>query len=152
VLARPEECDYLHVAKTTLPETIDALSVWNRAMAQPLPGMGLAFWLRDAISARFGVAPIGGFSGLPRDEVRPGARLDFFLVEEALPERLLLTARDRHLDVMTCLTATPCAAGTEVAITSSVITHNRFGKAYMVPVGPAHRLIVALMLRGLRHR
>lgn len=34
-----------------------------------------------------------------------------------------------------------------LAITASVITHNRFGWAYMLPVGPVHRLIVWAMLR-----
>ncbi len=74
-----------------------------------------------------------------------GERLDFFLVERAEPDLLVLTERDRHLDVMTCLST----AGREVAITSSVITHNLYGRAYMVPVGIAHRLIVRTMLRRL---
>lgn len=89
---------------------------------------------------------IGGFTRQPAETVRAGEMLDFFLVEHAAPDLLVLTERDRHLDVMTCIST----AGTEVAITSSVVTHNRFGRAYMVVVGPAHRLIVWRMLRWLR--
>ena len=115
-------------------------------MAAPLPGMALAFRIRDAVSARFGVAPIGGFSGRPAAAPEVGARLDFFLVEGVAPDQLVLTARDRHLDVMISVDS----QGPELAITASVVTHNRFGRAYMLPVGPAHRLIVWLMLRRLK--
>jgi hypothetical protein len=137
------------VARRHVCAPLDAVGAWNAVMARPLPGMALAFRLRDAISTRFGVAAIGGFSGASRPRVAVGDRLDFFLVEEVCPERLLLSARDRHLDVLTCITATPDGAGTEVTITSSVVTHNRFGRLYMVPVAPAHRLIVFLMLARL---
>ncbi len=137
--------DFYDRAELTLPEPISALEVWNRIMARPQPVMALAFRIRDAISARFGVRRIGGFSGIPRTEVAVGDRLDFFLVERAGPDLLVLTERDRHLDVMTCIST----AGRQVAITSSVITHNLFGRLYMIPVGPAHRLIVRRMLRRL---
>ena len=124
------------------------VEAWGRIMADPLPGLALAFRIRDAVSARFGVARIGGFSGAPvgAHVVAPkvGDRLDFFLVEGAEPGRLTLTARDRHLDVMICVTG-----GRRLGITASVVTHNRFGRAYMWVVGPAHRLIVRVMLRRL---
>lgn len=37
-----------------------------------------------------------------------------------------------------------------VTITSSVVTHNAFGRAYMVPVGPAHKVIIQRNLRQLQ--
>ena len=130
----------------TLPRALGPVEAWNRIMAAPLPGMALAFRLRDAISARFGVQRIGGFSGRKVCEPRLGERLDFFLVEGVSAEQLVLTARDRHLDVMISVDV----AGAELAITASVVTHNRFGRFYMLPVAPAHRLIVWLMLRRLK--
>ena len=89
---------------------------------------------------------IGGFGEVAAANVQPGDRLDFFLVEHAAPDLLVLTERDRHLDVMTCIST----AGTRVAIVSSLLTHNLFGRAYMLVVGPAHKLIVWNMLRWLR--
>ncbi|MEL7521783.1 MAG: DUF2867 domain-containing protein [Cyanobacteria bacterium J06553_1] len=59
---------------------------------------------------------------------------------------MVLTERDRHLDVMTCISIN----GPTVSITSSVLIHNWFGHAYMIPVGIAHRWIVRRMLRRLR--
>ncbi|MES2435017.1 MAG: DUF2867 domain-containing protein [Pseudomonadota bacterium] len=95
----------------------------------------------DQISAR-----IGGFSGAAVEAAQIGDHLDFFLIEHIDDQTLSLTARDRHLDVMTCVTVIGC----KLAITASVVTHNWFGRAYMIPVAPAHRLIVWAMLRRLR--
>nr|WP_227754412.1 DUF2867 domain-containing protein [Stagnihabitans tardus] len=140
----PQDLAFLHEAAVDLPRPMSPVEAWGRIMADPLPGLALAFRIRDAISARFGVARIGGFSGAPVAAPKVGDRLDFFLVEGEEPGRLTLTARDRHLDVMICVTG-----GLRLGITASVVTHNRFGRAYMWVVGPAHRLIVRVMLRRL---
>jgi hypothetical protein len=136
---------YYHQARIDLPYPIAPLDLWNRIMATPLPLIGLAFRIRDAIAARFGVKRIAGFTGNKVTSVKPGDKLDFFLVERADPHSLTLTERDRHLDVMISVTSN----GPQAAITASVITHNAFGRAYMLPVGPAHRLIVWAMVRRL---
>lgn len=146
ILAPVAELDFFHTAQVPLARPITPLEAWRLVMARPLPGMGLAFRLRDAISARFGVKRIGGFSGRAAGPVTRGGKLDFFRVERIDDEILTLTERDRHLDVMTCIST----HGGALAITSSVRTHNAFGRAYMIPVGVAHRLIVHLMLRRLR--
>lgn len=146
LVAPRESLVYFDRQSVTLPRPLGPVEAWNRIMAAPLPGLGLAFRLRDAISARFGVQRIGGFSGRGVAAPQVGERLDFFLVEGIGPDQLVLTARDRHLDVMISVDV----AGAELAITASVVTHNRFGRAYMLPVAPAHRLIVWLMLRRLK--
>ena len=112
------------------------------------PLMRLAFRTRDGISSLFGVKRIGGFSGTRREAVQAGDYLDFFLVEHSAPEVLVLTERDRHLDVMTCVSM----ADRVLTITSSVVTHNTFGRLYMLPVGPAHKLIVNSYLKRLKRK
>ena len=146
ILAPAKELDFLDTQSIVLPAPVTPLQAWNLMHARPLPGMKLAFWLRDTISACFGVKRIGGFSGQPHTSVHAGDRLDFFLVEAVSEDVLTLTARDRHLDVMTCIT---CNSGV-LSVTSSVKTHNWFGRAYMVPVRPAHKLIVAATLKRLQ--
>lgn len=148
LIAPAERLDWVHVGRRLVPLTLTAPEVWTRVMSRPLPGMGLAFWLRDAISSWFGVRRIGGFSRRPQVPVL-GGRLDFFTVEAVSDRVLALTERDRHLEVMACITATPAPGGTDVAITGSVRLRSAFGRVYMIPVGPAHRLIVWLMLRRL---
>jgi hypothetical protein len=116
--------------------------------AEPGLFMRLAFRTRDAISSLFGVKRIGGFSGVRRETVNAGEQLDFFLVEHSAPDMLVLTERDRHLDVMICLSITDRV----FTITSSVVTHNVFGRIYMLPVGLAHKLIVNSDLRRLKRK
>ncbi|SPF78031.1 DUF2867 domain-containing protein [Pseudoprimorskyibacter insulae] len=141
-----EALQYYHSRTVILPKSVTALEGWNMVMAKPLPLMATAFRIRDAISARFGVKKISGFSGKRADSVQVGDKLDFFLVEHIDPNLLVMTERDTHLDVMTTIST----EGQEFTVTSSVITHNWFGRLYMVPVGIAHRVIVAAMLRRLK--
>lgn len=83
-----------------------------------------------------------------REAGQVGDRLDFFLVERSAPDMLVLTERDRHLDVMACLSI----ADRVLTITSSVVTHNTYGRLYMLPVGPAHKLIVNSHLKRLKRK
>ena len=142
------ELDYHDSRSVLLPVQITALQAWNLMTAGQGPLMRLAFRTRDAISALFGVKRIGGFSGTRREVVQAGDYLDFFLVEYSAPEVLVLTERDRHLDVMTCVSM----ADRVLTITSSVVTHNTFGRLYMLPVGPAHKLIVNSYLKRLQRK
>lgn len=137
---------YYDKQDTILPWEMTALQAWNTIMHEPLPLLKFAFQLRDAVSSVFGVKRIGGFSGQPVDHVSVGQYLDFFLVEYVDDDCLVLTERDRHLDVMTCVSIED---GT-LSVTSSVCVHNLFGRAYMVPVGVAHRWIVRAMFKRLR--
>ena len=142
------ELDYHDSRSVLLPVQITALQAWNLMTAEQGPLMRLAFRTRDAISALFGVKRIGGFSGTRREVVQAGDYLDFFLVEYSAPEVPVLTERDRHLDVMTCVSL----ADRVLTITSSVVTHNTFGRLYMLPVGPAHKLIVNSYLKRLQRK
>ena len=142
------ELDYHDSRSVLLPVQITALQAWNLMTAGQGPLMRLAFRTRDGISSLFGVKRIGGFSGTRREAVQAGDYLDFFLVEHSAPEVLVLTERDRHLDVMTCVSV----ADRVLTITSSVVTHNTFGRLYMLPVGPAHKLIVNSYLKRLKRK
>lgn len=146
LLGPRDALDYYHTAFVDLPVAVTPLEGWNIITGAPNPFLQLAFDIRDGISAMFGVQRIAGFSGKQMTDVQVGDHLDFFLVEHSAPDMLVLTARDQHLDVMTTLTV----EGTRYRITSSVVTHNWFGRAYMIPVGIAHRVIVWASLRRLR--
>ena len=145
LVAPPEALAYMDVRGISIAAPMTPLEAWQRVMARPLPGLGLAFRIRDAISSLFGVKKIGGFIGDTPTDPMVGDKMDFFLVEDICPERLVLTERDKHLDVMTCITT----SGGVLAITSSVKTHNLFGRLYMLPVGIAHKVIVGAMLRRM---
>ncbi|MCR8827032.1 DUF2867 domain-containing protein [Pseudosulfitobacter koreensis] len=139
---------YFDRQDTRLPRTMTALDAWNTIMSDPQPLLKVAFRIRDAISSAFGVKQIGGFSGNPVHGIEVGEYLDFFRVEHIQDDCLVLTERDRHVDVMTCISID----GDTLSVTSSVCVHNLFGRVYMIPVGIAHRWIVRSMFRRLHDK
>lgn len=145
VLGPVAELNYFDTQAVLLKRELSPLEAWNTVMSRPQPLLKIAFQIRDGVSSLFGVKRIGGFTGKQRSHVQSGDYLDFFLVEHADTCALVLTERDRHLDVMTCISTKDA----EVTITSSVQVHNLFGYFYMIPVGIAHRWIVRGMLSRL---
>ncbi len=146
VLAPVAELDFFDSQSIQLSMALSPLEAWNLMMSKPMPILSLAFRVRDVISTKFGVKKIGAFSGISRQTVEAGDKLDFFLVEHISQDVLTLSERDRHLDVLTCIST----VGNELTITSSVQIHNNFGRAYMIPVAPAHKLIVRSFMRTLK--
>jgi hypothetical protein len=146
ILAPESELDYFDSQKVQLQINVLPLDAWNRIMSRPMPLLNFAFLVRDKVLSLFGVKRIRGFSGKRQNSVSEGDYLDFFLVEHVSDQVLTLTERDRHLDVMTCVTS----HNGVVAITSSVLIHNFYGRMYMIPVGIAHKFIVRKMLRNLK--
>lgn len=147
-LAPAADLDFFDSQTVHLTKAIRPLEAWGMIMSRPSPALKLAFRVRDAISTKFGVKKIGGFSDAAPDRVEVGQNIDFFVVEHTSEDVLTLSARDKHLDVLTCVSR----VGKGLTITSSVKTHNAFGRAYMLPVGPAHKLIVRSFLRRLRNQ
>lgn len=130
-----------------LPRAMTAMEAWRIFMAVPLPGMGLALRLRDAISGLFGVRPLVERGTAPGDDApaRAMEQIGFFEILRNDPDCLTMVQRDRHLDVMICATT----EAQTLRLTASVKVHNWFGHIYMIPVAPAHRLIVRRMLRRM---
>jgi hypothetical protein len=147
ILAPVSSLNFFDTQSVVLSHKISPLDAWNIMTARPHLLLRAAFRIRDAVSSRFGIKRIGGFSGRTFDKVSVRDQLDFFLVERSDEDCLVLTERDRHLDVMTCISS----QGATVTVTSSVIVHNVFGRIYMIPVGVAHRLIVRRMLNRLQN-
>lgn len=153
LIADRRELDFFHSATITTDAVQTAFDAYCVMTADIPLLLRLAFWLRDWVSAAFGVKKIGGFEK-QRPVIAPkvGEMLDFFSVEEVSPDRLVLTSRDRHLAVMVCLDLRS-RGNTNFSkclrVTASVVTNNRFGRLYMLPVAPAHRLIVSWMLEKL---
>lgn len=146
VLAPPAELDFFDRQSVQLSSPITPLAAWGAITGRPSRLLKVAFCIRDGISAVFGVKKIGGFSSSSHSAAAVGEKLDFFLVEYVAQDVLTLSERDKHLDVLTCIST----AGNLLTITSSVITHNTFGRVYMLPVAPAHKWIVRSNLRRIQ--
>lgn len=107
-----ESLDYLHQESALAKRELNAYQAYCRMTENSSWLMRSAVWLRDALCKPFGVEQIGGFRNKSADAPpKVGEKLDFFLVEDISDRRLVLTVRDRHLDVMLSLTADPVAEG-----------------------------------------
>ncbi|WP_106755321.1 DUF2867 domain-containing protein [Pannonibacter carbonis] len=146
LIAPRQTLDFFDERGTETGRVVTALEGWNLMRSKDMPLFELSMRLRDLFSAPFGVEPISGKKSARWQTVGAGQTLDFFHVDHISDHDLVLTVRDRHLDVMTWLSV----RGKLYTVTSSVKVHNLFGKLYMAPVATAHKIIVATYLRRLR--
>ncbi|WP_313441462.1 DUF2867 domain-containing protein [Stenotrophomonas sp.] len=74
---------------------------------------------------------------------RPGQRLGIFTLQSLRDDAIVLEDNDRHLRVQLALQW----QGDMLEVATVVHTHNVFGRVYMLPVAPVHRLIVPHLLK-----
>jgi hypothetical protein len=117
------------------PDWVEALlHVRNRAVS--------VFGLRD-------VGALGAVDARPAGAYAPGDRLSFFDIVSSDADELVLSADDTHLDVRIAFLKRRRDGQARYAVCSWVRTHNLLGRAYMVPVGPIHAVIVRQAMRAL---
>ncbi|WP_303636660.1 DUF2867 domain-containing protein [Stenotrophomonas tuberculopleuritidis] len=73
----------------------------------------------------------------------PGQRLGIFTLQALEDDAMVLEDDDRHLRVQLAVQW----QGDVLEVATVVHTHNAFGRVYMLPVAPVHRLIVPHLLR-----
>ena len=148
LVAPPGELNFLHSGSTWVPSGLTAFSAYLQITEKQPWLIRHSFAVRDWICRLAGVREIGGFlSPRPGTPPETGQKLDFFDVIGIGSEHLVLAAPDRHLNVYICLHMGPVEKDRKrLHITASVKTLNLFGNFYMLPVAPAHRMIVRHML------
>lgn len=151
LIAPIETLDFLDCRCARCPSNLSALALYRHATARSPRALGAAFAIRDRISGWFGVEPIGGFDkDRAVTDPGPGDYLHFFRIEAISEQQLVLTAKDVHLETLLCVDIEASSSDRSTCyITSSVVTKNVFGRAYMVPVALAHGMIVEWLLRGV---
>jgi hypothetical protein len=132
------------------PEALPDVDAFARAFTRAPPR-----WMRGLMGVRDALV---GVFGLKRGRDAPAARVgsgaggafvpgDFagiFRVLERDARELLLGEDDRHLDFRVSI----LHEGGAVTVTTLVHFHNALGRAYFLPVAPAHRRIVPAMMRS----
>lgn len=106
--------------------------------------------LRDRLVGPLGLKTVGRLGSVPKPADRPpvaGDRLSIFRIETLDDREVVLGIDDSHLDVRISFLKRPKSLRPTYAVCSLVQTHNLLGRAYMIPVGPFHRLLVAMMMR-----
>jgi len=116
-----------------------------RDMAATIPGWfdGLMA-LRNRGMRLLGMKDLGSLRAVQDTAApRPGQRLGIFTLQSLDEDAIVLEDNDRHLRVQLALQW----QGDVLEVATVVHTHNAFGRVYMLPVAPVHRLIVPHLLR-----
>ncbi|ALA83785.1 DUF2867 domain-containing protein [Stenotrophomonas maltophilia] len=116
-----------------------------RDMAASIPGWfdGLMA-LRNRGMRMLGMKDLGSLRAVQDiEQPRPGQRLGIFTLQALDADAIVLEDNDRHLRVQLALQW----QGDVLEVATVVHTHNAFGRLYMLPVAPVHRLIVPHLLQ-----
>ena len=116
-----------------------------RDMAATIPGWfdGLMA-LRNRGMRLLGMKDLGSLRAVQHTAApRPGQRLGIFTLQSLDSNAIVLEDNDRHLRVQLALQW----QGDVLEVVTVVHTYNAFGRVYMLPVAPVHRLIVPHLLR-----
>ncbi len=134
---------------------LSALGQFLKAVRSTPGWVSACMSLRNQLVSRLGLKDLGALSALAHGqaegEYRPGDRVGIFTLFENTPDEMLLGDRDRHLDVTLSVHRAPDAEPGQilVTITTVVQVHNIWGRIYMIPVTPMHRLIAPSVLRAV---
>lgn len=130
-----------------------AMDVWL-SMAKETPSwFNFLMSLRNRIATRVGLKDLGALGDIipskQADDYLEGDRVGIFSVFMNEAREIILEDKDKHLNVRLSLYIEPQGAVQKVYMTTVVHVNNCLGKAYMLFVGPAHKLIVPAMLSRL---
>jgi len=137
--------DFVHACRaTTRRDGRTALQAY-RDMAATIPGWfdGLMA-LRNRGMRLLGMKHLGSLRAVQDvEDPQPGQRLGIFTLQSLDDDAIVLEDDDRHLRVQLALQW----QGDVLEVATVVHTHNAFGRVYMLPVAPVHRLIVPHLLK-----
>lgn len=137
--------DFVHACHaTTRRDGRSALQAY-RDMAASIPGWfdGLMA-LRNHGMRLLGMKHLGSLRAVQdTDDPAAGQRLGIFTLQSLDDDAIVLEDDDRHLRVQLALQW----QGDVLEVVTVVHTHNAFGRLYMLPVAPVHRLIVPHLLQ-----
>lgn len=130
--------------------TLDPLEQFIRVMQATPKWMDSLMILRNRIVGLFGLKNLGVFSNIDSSksssDYKIGDRVGIFTIIEIDKDEVLLGDDDNHLSVVVSIYK-EIGTHNSTAITVSTVVHvkNCLGKAYMLPVTPAHHFIAKKM-------
>ena len=111
--------------------------------------------LRNAGMRLLGMKHLGAIRSVPvhaPEGLAVGDRLGIFTVRALAADGVVLGDSDRHLRVELSVELGPGHDNCQLQVSAVVHLHRPFGRLYMVPVAPLHRLIVPRLLERYARR
>jgi len=107
-----------------------------------------ARWVRGLMAARN--AMVKPFGLKVDDKENDGMeRIGFFPVVSETPSRIVFGLEDKHLDFRGVVSVADSDGGSQATVTTLVLLHNIFGRAYLTAILPFHKMIVRTWLESL---
>ncbi|HYW58080.1 MAG TPA: DUF2867 domain-containing protein [Polaromonas sp.] len=147
--ARQYNADFADAYETLVPKSALTATAIYRAITHQTPAwIDHLMRLRHAVMAPFGIKNHGVLSGVGVEPSVPGQRMGLFEVVSVTPHELVLQDDDKHLVVqLSVLKQIGDATHDKLTLSTVVHIHNTLGRAYMVFVGPAHKVIAPAVMR-----
>ena len=131
------------------------LDLYARAMFEDPPAwVSDMMRLRDRLVAIFGIktsAELRAGKGRPNrmkgTSSDIGGRIGAFTILARTENEILLGGNDRHLDFRVSILRGDTGDVSDISVTTVVKLNNLLGRFYLLPVKPAHRVIVPAMMR-----
>jgi Protein of unknown function (DUF2867) len=137
----------------TLPDPhpeLDALHTYLAIFARTPRWMHALMAIRNGVVRHLGLKHADGLRVAEPQRspatYQPGDRMGIFTLAQATSKEAVVFDDDKHLKVQLSLFKHTVNGQPMVSLSTVVHIHNRLGRAYMSVVGPAHKLIVPLML------
>lgn len=147
--ATQHDADFADAYEVLVPASQLTATEIYRAVTRQAPGWveGLMH-VRNQVVQLFGLKNLGTMAAVPPGEAVPGKRMGLFEVVSSSPHEVVLQDDDKHLVVqLSVLKQTHDDAHDKLTLSTVVHIHNTLGRAYMVLVGPAHKVIAPAVLR-----
>ncbi len=128
-----------------------ALEQWLEIVQNTPAWVERAMDLRNAVVSRLGLKDLGRLggvdSGKPASDYRIGDRVGIFSLQHMAANEVVMADSDNHLDVHVSLFKSSLDG--QVVVSTVVHVKNWFGRLYMLPVAPMHRIIAPATLSRL---
>ena len=147
ILGTLERVDYQDAFRVALPRPDITVDDVARATFGAMPGwIGALLRLRDAVVKPFGLKRGADMpSPVIPERFTVGDAVSIFRVDARSEREIVFGQEDTHLDFRASFLVEPSG---ELVFSTMVQFNGPLGRAYFVPVGPAHRRIVPAMMRA----
>lgn len=124
-----------------------ALQHFAQALQATPPWVRLLMRLRNRVVSLVGLKTLNSWNPQP-GAVEVGARLGIFELIRISDDEVIAGNSDKHLRVVLSVQRLPATEqqSAAVSLTTVVHIHNWLGHLYMLPVGPAHKIIAPRVL------
>ncbi|MBC3921046.1 DUF2867 domain-containing protein [Undibacterium sp. CY18W] len=129
---------------------LSAMQIYMDTFARTPAWVNALMGVRNRVVGLFGLKNLGGMKALnknkPAEAYQVGDRAGIFSLVYKSDEEVIFCDSDKHLDVKVSVSKQIRDGQPGIAVTTIVHVHNNLGRAYMLFVGPAHKVIAPAVL------